>query len=395
MNDVQGSASLDTAQVVAALRQIKMGIDANTRSMAQLNTQSDRTKRTLQQTFRDGAAAASKAGGPIGSYSTKILGGASMDGAFGRIAAGVGVLTVGVRAYQAVVAAAIDRTRLFIEAQKDVRNVAEQTDKAMENMAKRGEAQAKSRTDLIAVGGQAAADDADLVASSGAASFDSASKGVADIYGRFGNSQRAKNAVDIAMRGAMGGLDFAEVAKELTRHGGAIDDSSMADRLLGRMAQRQTGARGNPEEIWRSRMANINADPFLMEVRNQATARSVVPGFERSAYMTARLGQQEASFASNPAAFFESESFKKFTQSIEDLKKMAESQGTASRILADVFQPGGSFETQIARLQNARAGSQGLSPQEQVTPAQVGIDASFDAVAGGFGFGLVKKVFGQ
>lgn len=379
MNEVQGSASLDAAQVVAALRQMKTGIDTLTSAMTVLDKKGNEVKRTLKDAFKDGAQVAGKAGGPLGSWSSKLLGGVGMDGVFGRIAAGLSVATVGFRAYQSVVEAAIDRTRLFIEAQKDVRNVAEQTDKAMENMAKRGEAQEKSRADLVAVGGKNAADDADMVASSGAASYESASQGVATIYGRFGDTARGKNAVDIAMRGAMGGLDFAEVAKELTRHGGAIDDSSMADRLLGRMAQRQTGGRGNPEDTWRSRMANINADPFLMEVRNQSSARSIVPGLERGAFMTARLGQQDAAMAANPGAFFENEAFKKFTQTVDDLKKLAEAQGTPARVIADIFQPGGSFETQISRLVNANARARGVEAQPREStfnPVQAMSDAA-------------------
>ncbi len=382
MNDVQANASLNNAQVVAALREIRVGIDANTRSMVLLNTQSERTKRTLRDTFKDGAQAASKGGGPIGSYSSKILGGASMDGAFGRIAAGLGVISFGFRAYDSVVAAAIDRTRLFIESQKDVRNVADQTDKALENMAKRGESQARARTDLIAVGGKNAADDADMVASSGAASFDSANKGVATIYGRHGDTVRAKRAVDIALRGALGGLDFAEVAQELTRHGGAIDDGDQADRLLGRMAMKQTGARGNPQEIWQSRMANINSDAFLTEARTQGANRSVIPGLERTAFMSAGLGSKDAAAAANPGAVFESESFKKFTQSVDDLKKLAESQTGAARIIADVFQPGGSFQTQVDRMTNANARARGL---ESVRPAPAfdPVQAMSDAAAFG------------
>jgi hypothetical protein len=359
MTDVQGSAALDVAQVVAGLRQLKTGIDSLTNGMTRLNTESDKTKRTLKDTFKDSAQAAGKAGGPVGSWSSKLLGGASMGDAFGRVAVGLSLVTVGMRAYQSVVDAAIDRTRLFINAQNDMRNTADQTDKALENMARKGESQARSRTDLIAVGGKNAADDADMVTSTGAASFESASKGVAAIYGRFGDTARAKNAVDLAMRGAMGGLDFAEVSQELTRHGGAIDDSSQADRLLGRMAKRQTGARGKDEEVWQGRMANINADAFLMEARAQASARSGIPGLERNAFMGAGLGQKDAAFASDPKTFFENEAFKKIAQAIEDLKKLAETQTGLSRVLADVFQPGGSHQTQLDRLINATAKAQG------------------------------------
>lgn len=369
MTEVQGAASLDVNQVVQGLRQLKTGLDQLTSGMIRLNTESDKTKRTLKDTFKDAGQAAGKAGGPLGSWSSKLFGGATMDGAFSRVAVGLSLVTVGMRSYQAVVDAAIERTRLFVAAQKEVREVADQAANATDQMARRGEAQARSRTELVAVGGSAAAEDADMVASTGAATFDQAQQGVATIYGRFGRGVRARNAVDIAMRGAMGGLDFGEVAKELTRHGGAIDDPGMADRLLGRLAMRQTGGRGNPEEVWAERMRNINADAFLVEARAQASARSAVPGFERQAFMGANLGQKDAAFAANPQAFFENEAFKRFTQSVEDLKKMAEAQGTMGRVIADIFQPGGSFETQISRLQNARAESMGLGAPASPAPA--------------------------
>jgi hypothetical protein len=212
-----------------------------------------------------------------------------------------------------------------------------------------------------------------MVASTGAVSADDASKGVAAIYGRHGDSVRAKRAVDIALRGAMGGLNFAEVAQELTRHGGAIDDGDQADRFLGRMAKRQTGGRGSPEEVWRGRMENINADAFLMEARNQGAKRSGIPGLERDAFMGAGLGSKDAAMAADPKAFFEGESFKKLTQAIDDLNKLSASQGTAAAAIADMFSPNGSFKTQVDRLIQANAKARGIesAPDTGINPNQV------------------------
>lgn len=359
MSDVQGSASLDVAQVVAGLRQLKTGIDSITNGMTVLNQKGDQVKRTLKDTFKDSAQAAGKMGGPLGSWSSKLFGGASMGDGFGRIAVGLSLATVGFRAYQSVVDAAIERTRMFVAAQKEVRDIADQTDKAMDSMAKRGEAQAESRLKVIAFGKNAESD-ADMMASDGLMSQQEANEAAAILYGRFGDSEMAKAGVDTVMRGAHGGLDPIRVAKELIKHGNVLTDSSQSDSMLGWMAMEDSGAQGDPEEIWKNRMSNFKNSPYAQAVWRNRADRSGIPGLERSAFMTAGLGAKDAAQAANPQAFFENEAFKKFSQSVEDLKKMAEAQGPAARILADVFQPGGSFQTQLDRMINANAEARGL-----------------------------------
>lgn len=360
---IEENATIDVAQVLQGLRAMAAGLNNVTTAMVKLNDTGEKTKRTMKENFKDGAAAASRAGGPAGSFTSKLLGGGAMEGVFGKLAVAVSLGALAFRSFQSAVDASLDRVRLMIEAQRSMRQVTEQADKAMENMAKRGEAQARGRTGAIAAGGQAAADDIEMVTSTGAATDEQATSGVAALYGRFGKTTRAKKGVDIAMRGALGGLDFNQVAEALTKLGPAIDNNDAVDRMLGRMSQRQTGRVGDPAEIWRERMQNINADPFLMEARNQQAARSGISKLERDAFMGAGLGQSDAAAAASPLTSFQVEANAKFDQMIAELKLAAEAQGTMAGLWADLF-GSGSFETQMRRALNARAEAGGMPTGE-------------------------------
>jgi hypothetical protein len=381
---IEENATLDVQQVLQGLRAMTAGLNNVTTAMTKLNDTGEKTKRTMKENFKDGAGVASRAGGPAGSFTSKLLGGGAMEGLFGKLAVAVSLGTLAFRGFQAAVDASLDRVRLMIEAQRSMRQVTEQTDKALENMAKRGEAQARGRTGAIAAGGQGAADDIDMVTSTGAATDEQATRGVASLYGRFGKTGRARKGVDIAMRGAMGGLDFDQVAEALTKLGPAIENNDAVDRLLGRMSQKQTGRVGDPAQIWRERMQNINADPFLMEARNQQAARSGIAGLERQAFMGSGLGQAEASAAASPRAVAENEAYIKLNQTMEELKKQAEAQGVVNGFLADIFRPEGSFNTQLRRLIDAQAEARGV----RSAPPVPSTAERADAVSAGIEFGV-------
>jgi hypothetical protein len=357
---IEASGSIDVTQMVSALRLLKTELDGVSRSLGGINNNGDKAKRTLQDNFRESAKVAGKAGGPAGGFISKLSSGAGMDDIFGRLAVGVSLATLAFKGYQAAIDASLTRTQLLIAANKDLRNETDQTDKAVESLAKRGEAQAAGRTALIAAGGQRAAADADMVSSTGAATPDQAQRGTATLYGRFGDTDRARNAVDIAMRGAMAGLNFEEVANELTKLGRSIDDSSHSDRLLGRMVQRQTGGRGDPEELLRGRLGNLNTDDFIKKAREQAGVRSAIPGIERTAFLGSDVARKDLAEASGPGAAIASESFKKLEQTMDDLRQLSKAQGPVMGFLADIFKPEGSFETQLRRIAIANAEARGI-----------------------------------
>jgi hypothetical protein len=387
---IEENATLDVAQVLQGLRAMTAGLNNVTTAMTKLNDTGEKTKRTMKENFKDGAGVASRAGGPAGSFTSKLLGGGAMEGIFGKLAVAVSLGTLAFRGFQAAVDASLDRVRLMIEAQRSLRQVSEQADKAMENMAKRGEAQARGRTGAIAAGGQYAAEDIDLLAKTGLVTHEQATAGVTALYGRYGKTARAEKGVDIAYRGAQAGLDFDQVAEALTKMGPAIENTAAVDRMLGRMVQKQTGRVGDPTEILHERLQNINADPFLMEARKQQAARSGIAGLERQAFMSAGLGQKEAAEAANPLSAFLVEANIKFDQMIAELKLAATAQGNISAVMADVFGQG-SFETQMRRALNARASAAGLPVDNTPSPAQRASSFAAEAVVPGFG---LLKLFG-
>lgn len=367
MSDIEADAKLDVGQVLQGLRLMTSELNNATLAMKKLNDQGDKTKRTLKDNLKDAGGVAGKAGGPVGSFTSKLLSGSSMDGVFGRMAAGLGVATLAFRAYQSVIEAALDRTRLFIEAQRNMRAVTEQTKTAVDAQARRGEAQAAGRIDAIANGGQSAANDIEMLTGSGGATPEQANEAVSTIYGRFGNTARARNAVDTTMRGTLGGLSAPEVAKNLTQMGAAVDNNDQVDRMLGRMSQLQTGRVGDPQQIWLERMRNLNGDEVTMKARQNSAARSVIPGMERAAFLKSSLANSDLADQSSSSKL-QLDAFNKMAQVMEELKLQAKAQGTVNGFLADIFQPGGSFETQMRRLAIANAQAQGLPTNDSTPP---------------------------
>ena len=364
------TASLDVGQVLRCLRDMKSGIDANTESLRRFNSTSDNTRKKLQDNFRNAGSVANRAGGPVGSFTGKILSAGSMDGMFSRMAAGVALGAAAIRAYSAVVDMAVERARLFINAQNEIRQTVEKANQALDAQAKNGEAQAPQRFALIAAGGENASRDADMVASIGTASPEESVKGVTMLYERFGDTPRAKKAVDMAMRGSMAGLSFTDVASQLTKMGNAIDDTDNVDHVLGRMVQEKTGRRGDPKEIMRERLRNVQADEYLTKARDSQAKRSEITKLERDRFMQRDTVSKEISEAKDPLSGLQLENFKKLNDTMDELKKLAEAQGPVLGFMANIFKPEGSFETQMKRLSIANAQANGL-PTKDSTPTPV------------------------
>jgi hypothetical protein len=368
--EIQGDASLDVQQVLAGLRQLQTGITGVTNGMMRLNTEGDKAKRTLKDTFKDSAQAASKAGGPLGSWTSKLFGGASMGDGFGRIAVGLTLAAAGAKMFTGQVERAVAQSLLLLKVQRDLREDAARANNELNSMAARGEKQAGGLVPMVAVGGKNAMDDLSMVTSTGV-DQGSAAKGIAALYGRFGDSERAKRAVDIAMRGEMGGLPFEEVADELTRHGGAIDDSTQSDRLLGRLAMKKTGTRGNPEEIWAERMKNLDSNAFIKKAREDQGKRSVVDEKEREAFMgRSPVGQDLR--AADPVSAAANERYKRDEQEMADLATVGKAAREAvgglgilvewAKNLGLLFGGDGSLQNQLEAAQRRRAEALGVAP---------------------------------
>jgi hypothetical protein len=335
-----------------------------------LNTEGDKAKRTLKDTFKDSAQAASKAGGPLGSWTSKLFGGASMGDGFGRIAVGLTLAAAGAKMFTGQVERAVAQSLLLLKVQRDLREDAARANNELNSMAARGEKQAGGLVPMVAVGGKNAMDDLSMVTSTGV-DQGSAAKGIAALYGRFGDSERAKRAVDIAMRGEMGGLPFEEVADELTRHGGAIDDSTQSDRLLGRLAMKKTGTRGNPEEIWAERMKNLDSNAFIKKAREDQGKRSVVDEKEREAFMgRSPVGQDLR--AADPVSAAANERYKRDEQEMADLATVGKAAREAvgglgilvewAKNLGLLFGGDGSLQNQLEAAQRRRAEALGVAP---------------------------------
>lgn len=357
--DLTSQATMQLGQTLAQMRALRGEINANTEALKRYN---DIARRTQSNEMKN-LGRAVKDGGPLGSFSDKIIKGGDMGGVFGRIAVAITAASMALRVYNAVVDANLERVRMVIQAQREMQKVTEDTRKAIDGMARKGEAQLPGFTKLAAAGGQAAIDDAEMVSSTGTATNDQANRGVAAIYNRFGNTKRSRNGVDIAMRGAMGGLDFEEVAQELTKYNASIDRPEVADRMLGQMLQRQTNRVGNPATLWQERMRNVDASGFIGRAREQAGERSVVAAAERDALMRTAPGQADAAEAKSPGTKILLETYKVQQEQLAAQQKIADAQPAIAAALANLgmLLGGEGSETQkLLRMRNAQAEGAGI-----------------------------------
>ena len=79
MNEINASGSIDITQMVSALRLLKTELDGVSRSLGGINNNGEKSRRTLQDNFRESAKVAGKAGGPGGGFISKLSSGARSE----------------------------------------------------------------------------------------------------------------------------------------------------------------------------------------------------------------------------------------------------------------------------------------------------------------------------
>jgi hypothetical protein len=327
----------------------------------------------------EGGQRIASASGPMGSVLGRVMGGFGIDGAVGRAAVGFGVLSVAVGAAARVAEVAADRTQKLIEAESQLADAREKSDKALDAQAREGANQRQAIAQLHLFGGQNAVDAADAFATRHG-------QKTADVQAAAGLAYRSLDgdAIDNAMRAALeavrGGLagSMQEAMQTITsdRHIGAmlkgrslgqdngdltkVDDAlAWMYRQPGRPVDRELGKR-----IRASRRTDDDATDFLEAADRMTGIDSQQDRVKRQ--RTTERGEQTAREDLARTVSPESAELVKVGQqmqkAVDQLQRLADSQNTVARVLADLTSPQGSFETQKRRLQTAQGSAVLSSP---------------------------------
>ncbi len=366
-DDLQATISANLGNTLQALDQVNKRLDAIVKTSEKATSRAKDAQSQFSRTLKQGGEAASKAGGMVGSVGGRILGGAGIDGNMGRVAAGLGLAALAYSAFNKVIEARIDRTQKLIDAEKDLRTVHEQADATEKAQALRGATQATPNLrSVIALGAERGGGVSELERS-GLGSTEQAAAAIAAILkSRFtdgatsdfregSSSRRALNYTK--MLGSVG-VPIDQAASQITA--GGMQDPEMVRRRAARIYQRHAGLTGgDAEQQLQDALGNVGKSDYLNAADQTNEQLGRMPGLDRS--KTIAGGQAAAmetvAQAIAPLAAGMTKLFQQQQQQLSDLGQLATAQGKVLGLLADVFQPQGSFETQIRRLQNAQAGA--------------------------------------
>jgi len=361
MSDLQADLSANVGQTLAALKSVEDRILRIEAATKRANAASKDHQREVSKGYKEAGEAISKAGGEgIG----KIIKSGGMEGIFGRIA----VYGLAARTAWELIAVGIEnsisKAELFLQATE---KITEATNKALETrkqQAAAGESLVPGRKSLLAAGGDNAVGQAEIVVQSGLATLQEATQAVSAIYGKFGDTTRARNAVTVASLVARGGGSFAEAAQGTLHAGAALDATDNARRLAGRLFKKQTGRIGGGDgvdQLYESidRISNDPASQRFAQVSdiknktNKANLNTFIEGGTDKPH-------EELAAAIDPLSKNLVDLNLTTQKQIAALETLAKAQGTLGAIMANIglLSGGkGSYENQIRKLniQNARA----------------------------------------
>jgi hypothetical protein len=337
-------------------------------SAAAKKKQDDFNKSILQT-----GQALQKMGGPLAGIVGQLTGGAGLPAGLARAAAGAALLGIAWKAFSAVSEMNLDRTKKLIEAQRELRDVSTGAAKSIKSQALGAVSSQGANLKTLAFrgGGEDYINLANNLAKRGVTSLDDAQKGMASIAGvSYGRNEEEKLVVRQRLR---------EVGEQVALSGeggfGETVDKIISDPVMMRRLANDGGQSVTERMIVRNR-GQLETSGNLETVRNQLKKRGSTPVEKIIKEVTGIQGQtdvvkqgqitsgnavgaatEELGSAKDPHSAAMVELFQKQMQADADLAKMAEQQGKVMGFMADIFKPEGSFETQLKRLANARAGA--------------------------------------
>lgn len=360
------------AEIRNGIRQLQSNVEGLTRSIGVANRGTKELGKESNKAFKEAGEAVKRMGGPLGEAIAKIGGATGMRGGLAQVAAAALVAGIAFKAYNAVVDANIERTRKQIEAAHELEDAELSAAKSREQHGLAAvQSQGADLRRLVTRGGRKAVDEAEDISRDKTLGIEAADarRGVANSFTIPAHLRDNRSAlIRVAkMVAASGESSFSEAIDQVLsspellarlRNG---SDSDVARRVVvkrrgqiptianldqagqditGRTAELRQGGQG---------LAGIIKEIIAIASGEDVTGRKEIEDG------TAEIGtRKHAAAVADPKSAALVELSLKQSKVTEDLTKLATEQGRILGLLADVFQPGGSFQTQIDRLNSAR-----------------------------------------
>ncbi len=358
-NQVQGSVTTDVGQSERALAALRARIDDIERSTRKATRAARDYQAETSKAFnwgkagQQGGQVAARAGGPGGSAIGRTLGGAGMDGIFGRMAVGVGLVSMGFKALTVVTDHLIDMQRGAVLAAQEMTKAMDRGADTLKGQALGALSQTQAQAALVAAGGQGAVQTADKLASNGILDPTAAATLTAKAYQRLPTFERDRAlsaAESIAGAGgdANGALDRIIGSKRYQR---MLKDPNRSDELVGRLYADETGTRYNPGTAGTLRYTRRQSDFLGAAKKTQGILgqEAAVGRDQLVANGPDAAREQLARFAA-PIAAAILELNRTRQLEIDVLAKMAEAQGSVAAAIANLglaFGGSGSVQQQV------------------------------------------------
>jgi hypothetical protein len=298
-NDIQTQVTAQTGQSVAALNQVTSAMDRLANKTKAASKEAQDLQKKVNGTFKEAGAGIAKAGGPLGSVGSRLLGGIGMGGPLGVASVGLVAVTTALNALSAASNRAVEAVGKVIEYEEKNRAAREKGAKEEQAQAEKGAAQEGAVRPLIAKGGAVAERELVRLERKGIDTT-TAARGLERIATRFPgqplDSGAGKNAIDQALNLASLGMRFDEAIEKLLARGGLNTfDSSMRSGDL--VYKEFTGQRGDPAEIRAEAIKNVARSTYLTDVEKKRQIEGQIPETQRN-----RSGDLELAARENLAA---------------------------------------------------------------------------------------------
>jgi hypothetical protein len=328
----------DSRQAETALQRVERRVEAVTSKTKQAVLVQRDWNREMSQNLRTGAQAATVVGaGRAGAGVGAAAGGVAAGGTLGTLAAIAGAASVVLSVTQRFTALAEESARRRLDFENQLANAAEKAKDARSTSADRGMSQEQAYRKAMAAGGPAAIRRADALIEAGvdpteayAAAADSQA-----AAGRYGHD----NVNDLLAKIARRGGNVGEAAKTLARRPWMADSPTAVTDLTGQDVDGWTDY-------------NLSTDPFLRRAEENRRLRGQRALADRdNAAAGANLGsaRRDVAMATNPEGVLRGDAIAGIDRVVTQLDRLASQQSKVASVIADIFQPGGSFETQMGR----------------------------------------------
>jgi len=333
-NSAQAEQALD--KVGKKLDQVKTKAREATLATKDMNAE-------MAKQLRTGAIAARGTAGAAGM--SAVGGGLQAGGVMGGLAAAAGVAATVLTIVKRFGDLAEESARRRLGYEQEIADAAEKARDARGASAERGMGQEQAYRKAMFAGGPAAIKRADEMIKAGV--------DPADAYAAAADSQGAAN--------LYGNQAVGDLLAKVARRGGDVGKASAKLKKRPWMAQDKTAADDlmdlRPGEVGGWADYNVQVDPFLQKAeagRKLRGQRDLADRANTSAGYALPGRARDVGMAANPEQMLRGDAVDKIEKSITAMEKLADSQSKGFKLLADVFTPGGSFETQLIRAMRDR-----------------------------------------